>query len=91
MLYPILRTIGYILQCYSSTESFLTQCLFDAAHDASQSKDVDIIKLLPVQYYTFYNGLIQQDCSECLMVLIDVIHKGSMPYPGSNNNFTGFL
>ena len=83
MLYPILRTIRHIFQFYSS--------LFDAVHDASDSKDVDIIKLSSVQYDTLYDGLIQQDCSECLMVLIDVIHKGSMPYPGSNNNFTGFL
>ena len=29
----------------------------------------------------------QQNCFECLMMLIDVIHKGLVPYSGSNNNF----
>ena len=28
----------------------------------------------------------QQDNSECLMMLVDVINKGSVPYCGSNDN-----
>ena len=37
-----------------------------------------------VPYDIFYVGQIQQDSSECLMMLIEVIDKGSVPYCGSN-------
>ena len=38
----------------------------------------------------FYNGGIQRDGLECLMMLIEVINKGSVPYCGSNGyNSTG--
>ena len=29
--------------------------------------------------YRYHNGQIQQDISECLLMLIDIINKGSMP------------
>ena len=39
---------------------------------------------------TFDGRQIQQDSSECLMMLIEIINKGSVPYCGSNdNNCTG--
>ena len=41
------------------------------------------------QRAAFCNGSMQQDVSECFVMLIDVINKGSMPHSGSNNNFTG--
>ena len=38
----------------------------------------------------FYCGEQQEDASECLMMLIELINKGSVPYCGSNdNNSTG--
>ena len=38
----------------------------------------------------FYDGQIQEDGLECLLMLIEVINKDSVPYCGSNdNNSTG--
>ena len=54
-------------------------------HDYS----TDALKFGLVQYDSFYNGHIQQDSSECLMMLTEAINKGSVPYCGSNHNFTG--
>ena len=41
--------------------------------------DVDALKFRLAKYDTFYNGQIQQDASECLLMLIKVINKGSVP------------
>ena len=68
---PIPRTIGHTFQFNSSTEDSLKECLFDTAHGANNSRDVDILKLLLTQYDKFYSGLIQKDSSECLMMLIN--------------------
>ena len=38
-------------------------------------------------YFTFHNGQIQRDSAECLMMLIEIINKGSVPC-GSNDNST---
>ena len=48
--------------------------------EASNSKDVDALKCLLVQCDTFYEGQIQQDIMELLVMLIEVINKGSVPY-----------
>ena len=53
-------------------------CLFETAHSACNSKDVDALKFQLVHHDTFYNGQIQQDSSEYLPMLIDIINKGSM-------------
>ena len=37
----------------------------------------------------FYNGKTQQDSKECLMMLIETINKGWVPYCGANNDSTG--
>ena len=88
-LLPILRTIIHNFQLNPSTEGSLSKCLFETTHSASNSTDVDALKLWRVQYYTFYNGKIQQDSWECLMMLIEVINRGSVPYCRSNDdNFT---
>ena len=47
------------------------------------AKDVDVLKLCLTHYDTLYTGLVQQDASEGLLMLIDVI----MPY--SHNDLTG--
>ena len=63
---------------------------FETAHSASSSTDVDALKFLLVQYGdTFHDGQIQQGSSECLMLPLKVINKGSVPYRGSDdNNYT---
>ena len=37
----------------------------------------------------FYNRQIQQDSTECPMMQLEIINKGSVPYCGSYNNSTG--
>ena len=52
--------------------------------------DVDAPKFRLVQYDKIYSGEQQEDASECLMMLIKHINKGSVIYCGSHdNNLTG--
>ena len=89
-LFPMLRTISQNSQFNSSTEGSLSKFLFETAQSAPGSTDVDALKFRLVQYDKFYGGQNQQDGSECLMMLIELINKGSVPYCGSNyNNSTG--
>ena len=50
---------------------------------------MDALKFRLVQCDKFYGGEKQEDASECLMMLIELINKGSIPYCGSNDNSTG--
>ena len=59
--------------------------LFEIAHIASSSTDVDALKFRLVQYNKFYGGEKQEDASGCLMMLIELIDKGSVTYCGSND------
>ena len=50
---------------------------------------MDALKFRLIQYDKFYSGE-QQDTSECLMMPIELIIKGSVPYCGfEDNNSTG--
>ena len=90
LLFSILRTISQIFQCNSSTEGSISKFLFEIVCRASSSTYVDALKFRLVQYDKFYSGEQQEDASECLMMLIELINKGSVPYCGSNdNNSTG--
>ena len=40
---------------------------------------MDALKFQIVRLDTFYNGQNQQDCTECLLMLINTTHKGSLP------------
>ena len=55
----------------------------ETAYNAYSSTDVDVLKFQLVQYNQFYDGKNQQDSSECLLMLIEIINKGSVPYYGS--------
>ena len=44
------------------------------------------LKFRLVQYDKFYGGQNPEDASECLMVLMELINKGSVPNCGSNDN-----
>ena len=61
--------------------------LYEIAHSVSNSTDVDALKFWLVQQDKFYGGEKQQDASECLMMLLELINKGSVPYCGSNDNY----
>ena len=90
-LFSILLIISHNFPFNSSTEGSLSTFIFEKAHSASSSTDEDALKFRLVQYDKFYGGQSQQDCSECLMMLIELINKGSVPYSGGSNddNSTG--
>ena len=90
LLLPILRTISFDFQFNSSTEGTLSKYMLETAYNAYSSTDVDVLKFQLVQYNQFYDGKNQQDSSECLLMLIEIINKGSVPYYGSHvSNSTG--
>ena len=89
LIFSIFRTKTYTFEFNSSTEGIILKCLWETAHNARNSKDVDALKFRLVHYDIFYNGQIQQDSSECLMMLIDIISKGSMPDSASTITPTG--
>ena len=90
LLFSIIRTISQNFQFNSSTEGSSSKFLFEIACRASSSTDVDALKFRLVQYDNFYSGEQQEDASECLMMLKELINKGSVPYYGFNdNNSTG--
>ena len=86
ILFSILRIISQNFQFNSSTEGSICKFLFEIACRASSSTDVDALKFRLVQYDKFYSGEQQEDASECLMMLIKLINKGSIPYCGSKDN-----
>ena len=75
LLVSILGTISHNFQFSSSTKGSLSKCLFETAHNASSSTEVDALKFRLVQHDIFYGGQILQDSSECLMMLIEIINK----------------
>ena len=75
----------------SSTEGTLLKCIFHTVHNARHSKDVDALKFQLVRPNTFYNGQNQQDSTECLLMLMNIIHKGSLPDSSSTTYPMGLL
>ena len=67
-------------QLNTSREGSLSKCLFETAHNASSCTDVGDLKIGLVQYDTFYCGQIQQDSSESLVMLIEIINKRSVSW-----------
>ena len=90
LIFFIFRKTSYTSPFNSSTDGVLLKCFLKTAHTAWSSKDVDTLKFRFVHHDSFYNGQIQQVSSECLLILIDIINKGSMPdssptiYPTGN-------
>ena len=78
--FSILRTSSHNFQFNSSTGGSLSEFLYETAHSASSFTDVDAFKFRLVQYDKFYGGQNQEDSSGCLMMLIKLISKGSVPY-----------
>ena len=89
LFFPILRTNGINFLFNFRTEGSISICIFETTHSTSNSKDVDALKFRLTQYDIFYNGQLQQDSSECPIMLIEVFDKGLMPSSGSNNSSTG--
>ena len=79
LIFSIFRNNSYTSPFNSSTEGTLLKCMLQTAHNACNSKDVDALKFQLVRHDIFYNGQNQQDSTECLLMLINIINKGSMP------------
>ena len=83
------RNISYTSPFNSSTEGTLLKCMLQTAHNACNSKDVDALKFQSVRHDIFYNGQNQEDSTECLLILINIIHKGSRPDSSLTTSPTG--
>ena len=88
LVFSIFRNNSNTSPFNSSTEGSLLKCLFQTAHNVCNSKDVDALKFQLV-HDTFYNGQKQQDSTECLLMLKNIIHKGSMPDSSSTTSPMG--
>ena len=90
LIFSILRNTSYTSPCNSSTEGVFLKCLLETAHNACNSEDVDALKFQLVHHECiFYDGQIQQDSSECLLMLINIINMGSMPDSSATTYPTG--
>ena len=78
-IFSVFRNNSYTFPFNSSTEGTLLKCLLQTTHNARNSKDVDALKFQLVRHGTFYDGQNQQDSTECLLMLINIINKGYMP------------
>ena len=82
LIFSIFRNNSYTSPFYSTTEGTR---FFHTAHNARHSRDVDALKFQLVRHDTFYNGQNPQDSTECLLMLINIIHKGSLSDSNSTN------
>ena len=89
LIFSIFRNDSYTSPFNTSTEGTLLKCLLQTAHNACNSKDVDALKFQLVRRDIFYNGQNQQDSTECLLMLINIIDKGSMPDSSSTTSPMG--
>ena len=91
LIFSIFRNNSYTspFNSSTSTEGTLLKCLLQTVHNACNSEDVDALKFQLVRHDTFCNGQNQENSTECLMMLINIIHKGSMPDSSSTTSPTG--
>ena len=89
LIFSIFRNNSYTSPFNSSTEGTLLKCMLQTAHNACNSRDVDALKFQLVRHDIFYNGQNQEDSTECLLMLINIIDKGSMPDSSSTTSPTG--
>ena len=84
LIFSIFRNNRYTPHFNSSTEGTLLKCfVFHTAHNARHSKDMDALKFQIVRHDTFYNGQNQ------LLILMNIIHKGSLPDSNSTTYTMG--
>ena len=89
LIFSFFRNNSYTSPFNTSTEGTLLKCMLQTAHNACNPKDVDALKFQFVRHDIFYNGQNQEDTTECLLMLINIIHKGSMPDSSSTTSPTG--
>ena len=83
------KTIRYLNFIPGWTSLQVLKCILQSAHIACSSKDVDALDFQLVRHDAFNNGQTQQDSTEFLLMLIDIINKGSMPDSSSTTYPTG--
>ena len=74
-------------QCFFNSVLQLIFSIF--RNNVCNSKDVDALKFQLVRHDIFYNGQNQQGSTECLLMLINIIDKGSMPDSSSTTSPMG--
>ena len=65
-----------------------TEQIYEAEIESSYIIEMWMPSNFDLYNLTFFNGKIQPDSSECLMVLKEVIKKGSVSYCGSSDHST---
>ena len=90
-LVAVIRSILHNCQYSSSTEGAIAKTLCSAAVATSASGEVGKLKSLPAQYSSFYSGFTQEDASECLFMLLDIINQGTIGVPLVVNSHTSTL
>ena len=63
--------------------------MLHTAHNACNSKDVEALKFQLVRHDIFYSRQNQENNTKCLLMLVNIIHKGSMPDSSSTTSPTG--
>ena len=89
LIFSIFQNSSYISPFNSSTEGTLLKCMLQTAYNACNFKYVDALKFQLVRHDLFYNWQNQEDSTECLLMLINIIHKVSMPDSSSTTSPTG--
>ena len=90
-LFSVLRARLHNCQFASSTEGVIAETLCGAARAASASAEVGKLKSLLAQYSSFYSGFTQEDASECLFMLLDIIHQRTIGASLVENDYTSTL
>ena len=68
-------------QYSSNTEGVIAKTLCSAAMSTSASGEFGKLKSPLAQYSSFYSGFTQEDASECLFMLLDIINQGTIGAP----------
>ena len=66
-------------------EGKISECLFDTAYKTPSAQEVETLKLQLSTYNSFFTGETQEDASECLMLLIEIMDKGFGLCPTNDN------
>ena len=78
LIFSIFRNFSFTSPFNSRTEGATLKCFLETAHNAYNSNDVHVLNFQLVHHVNFYNGQILQDSTKCLLMLRDIINKGSM-------------
>ena len=90
-LFSVIRSKLYNCQYSSNNEGVIAKALCCAAMATSASGEVGKLRLLLAQYSSLYSGFTQEDASECLFMLLDIINQGTNGAPLVENSHTSTL